>query len=68
MAKYYVNDHAQPSGEHEVHREGCVWLAKAKSTTYLGDFTNCASAVSKAKTIYSNVDGCKTCSPECHTR
>lgn len=67
MATYYVNDNAQPNGDHEVHKVGCVWLAKVLSKTYLGDFSNCQDAVKKAKQIYVTADGCATCSPECHT-
>lgn len=68
MVSYYVNDHAQQnSGDHEVHREGCVWLPSIESKTYLGEFTSCEPAVRKAKTIYASADGCATCSPACHT-
>lgn len=68
MPNYYVNDNAQPTGEHEVHRDGCTWLAEIISKTALGYHSSCHGAVSKARTIYSNVDGCKTCSEDCHTR
>ena len=68
MADYYVNDTPQvPSGDHEVHEDGCYWLALASSTTYLGDFPSCEPAVRKAKTIYPTADGCATCSPDCHS-
>jgi len=67
MPLYYVNDNAQNNGDHEVHKEGCVWLAKASSTTSLGYHSFCASAVQSAKKIYSTADGCATCSPDCHT-
>ena len=32
MASYYVNDNAQPNGDHEVHESGCYWLGLARST------------------------------------
>jgi hypothetical protein len=66
MASYYVNNNAQSNGDHEVHKEGCSWLAKAVSTKYLGEFHHCSGAVLEAKKTYSRSNGCKTCSPDCH--
>jgi len=68
VARYWVNDNAQSgSNDHEVHRDGCVWLPKIVSKTYLGDFSNCQEAVRKARTVYRDSNGCATCSPQCHT-
>lgn len=68
MPRYYVNDNAQPlSGDHEVHVEGCSWLGLVVSKTDLGIFNSCAEAVTAAKKKYSDCNGCKTCSPACHT-
>jgi hypothetical protein len=66
MDYYYVNDNAQSTGEHEVHKEGCSFFPKNR--TYLGYFSNCKDAVEKAKDHYANVDGCAHCCPQCHTR
>jgi len=66
MDSYYVNDVAQPTGEHEVHKDGCYYMPSRK--TYLGEFSSCHPAVEKAKQIYSNVDGGRCCCPDCHTR
>jgi hypothetical protein len=66
MSKYYVNDHAQASGDHEVHKDGCTWLGLTISKTYLGEYSNCFGAVAKAKEIYSQSDGCAFCSPLCN--
>lgn len=66
MDHYYVNNVAQSTGEHEVHKEGCQYFPSNR--TYLGYFSNCQDAVKKANTIYSNVGGCYTCSRPCHTR
>lgn len=66
MALYYVNNNAQSSGDHEVHVSGCVWLAKAHSTKYLGDFASCYGAVAEAKKYYSTADGCATCCSACN--
>lgn len=64
---YYVNDNAQlGSGDHEVHRERCSWLAFATSKTYLGYYSNCKDAMAKAMTIYRQSDGCAYCCKECH--
>ena len=66
MDNYYVNNKAQPTGEHEVHKEGCSCLPSDK--TYLGIYSNCQDAVKEAKKHYSNVDGCAFCTPDCHTK
>ena len=64
---YYVNDNSQAdSGDYEVHKDGCSWLALAKSKSYLGYFTNCKDAIVKAKTTYNQVDGCAYCCKECN--
>ncbi|GMN06287.1 hypothetical protein MTsPCn5_16760 [Croceitalea sp. MTPC5] len=67
MAKYYVNKNAQANGDHEVHKEGCVWLPLVGNRIYLGSFTNCKSAVREAKKYYTQVNGCYYCSRDCHT-
>ena len=63
--KYYVNQHAQANGDHEVHVEGCNYMPTNRS--YLGDFTNCADAVRTAKKLYPQSNGCFYCSRPCHT-
>ncbi len=68
MATYFVNDNAQPTGEHEVHRSDCAWLRLVASRTDLGDHFYCNTAVQKAKQYYTNVDGCYYCSNACHNR
>ena len=68
MAKYYVNDRAQSTGEHEVHKEGCPFLPLVVSKTYLGEHSSCQLALIEAKKYYNNVDGCATCCRNCHTR
>ena len=67
MASYYVNKSAQANGDHEVHREGCSWLPKPENRVYLGEYHSCHGAVVKARTHYSQVNGCAHCSPDCHT-
>ncbi len=65
MANYYVNDNAQPNGDHEVHKQGCNWMPSNR--TYLGDHASCTTAVFAAKQIYGRANGCYFCSRECHT-
>jgi hypothetical protein len=67
MPSYYVNTHKQHSGDHEVHKQGCSYLPMPQSRQYLGEFTNCQDAVSKAKQQFSQVNGCAYCCYECHT-
>jgi len=66
MANYYLNNNAQPNGDHEVHKEGCTWMPGNR--TYLGDFASCHGAVAEAKRRQPRADGCATCCPDCHTR
>lgn len=68
MADYYLNLTPQNTGEYEVHEHGCYWLSLAAYTKYLGDYATCRGAVSHAKALNFNADGCKHCSPLCHTR
>jgi hypothetical protein len=68
MAAYHVNKNAQPTGEHEVHENGCSYQPDAGNRQALGDHTSCQSAVKKAKEYYTKVDGCYFCSKACHTR
>jgi alkylhydroperoxidase family enzyme len=64
---YYVNDNAQANGDHEVHKDGCGWLALAHSKTYLGYFATCREAVETAKLKYRQSNGCAYCATACHT-
>lgn len=69
--KYYVNSQQQPTGEHEVHKnQGCPTPAAPHHQIDLGDFASCYPAVEEAKRRYPEweIDGCKHCSPLCHTR
>lgn len=68
MPNYYVNANAQSTGEHEVHEEGCSWLRLVTEKEHLGHFNSCHGAIEEAKSRGYNADGCKHCSPECHTR
>jgi hypothetical protein len=65
---YYVNDRAQANGDHEVHDHYCQYLPLLPNRTYLGEFSNCRDAVIEATKHHRQVNGCKTCSSECHTQ
>ncbi len=65
MNHYYVNNKAQANGDHEVHKDGCIFMPSDK--TYLGYFSTCQEAVKVAKVKFYQVNGCKTCSYACHT-
>jgi hypothetical protein len=67
MKKYYVNKNAQSNRDHEVHIEDCRYLPNSDNRKYLGEHSNCGSAVTEAKKTYSQSNGCKTCSNSCHT-
>jgi len=66
--KYYTNKNAQSNGDHEVHKADCNYLPMESNRKPLGDFSNCQDAVKEAKKTDSSADGCKHCSPACHTR
>ncbi|MXV50334.1 hypothetical protein GS399_05065 [Pedobacter sp. HMF7647] len=65
--KYYVNDREQSNGDHEVHREDCDYLPTLTNRRYLGVFSDCRDAVTEAKKVFRQVNGCKFCSRLCHT-
>lgn len=65
--RYYVNQNAQPNGDHEVHTYTCTHGPAEHNRTYLGEYDSCRPAVAKAKTIYWKSNGCYYCSNACHT-
>lgn len=68
MPAYYVNKNIQPTGEHEVHKEGCHRMPELQNRVYLGYFSNAIDAVREARRYYTNVDGCYYCSNEAHKK
>lgn len=65
---YYVNDTLSADNDHEVHEQSCYWLSIANRKTYLGFFVGCIPAVKiSQESHYRNSNGCKHCSPICHT-
>lgn len=67
MASYYVNRNAQSNGDHEVHTTGCSYMPQPENRIYLGEHSNCATAVREARRYYSQVNGCYYCCRPCHT-
>lgn len=66
MPCYIVNKNAQPSGDHEVHKEGCQYMPDIDNQMPLGSHESAHSAVEKAKGRYPTADGCAHCCPECN--
>ncbi|OIQ52224.1 hypothetical protein BerOc1_00698 [Pseudodesulfovibrio hydrargyri] len=68
MYRYYVNKHAQRTGEHEVHTSLCGYRPQPDNCIYLGEFKSCQGAIAKAREYYADADGCYFCCRECHSR
>ncbi|MGV0757590.1 hypothetical protein ACTS95_10445 [Empedobacter brevis] len=67
MERFYVNNNAQPNGDHEVHRSNCIYVPYILSKKDLGNHDGCHNAVTEAKKTYKQSNGCATCCPACHT-
>lgn len=65
MPIYYVNNRPQPNGDHEVHRDNCIYLPADRKE--LGFYLSCSDAIKVARRIYKTANGCVICSPTCHT-
>ena len=48
MAKYRVNWNTQPTGKHEVHKEGCPHAPNPPICQHLEAFDQCSYAVAAA--------------------
>lgn len=66
MALYYINNNKDNKGYNEVHRSDCYYLSIASNKSYLGSFDNGIQAVSYAKSLGYNPDGCYFCCNEAH--
>ena len=69
MPRFCVNRQAQPSGEHEVHDLATTTpcLPVLDNRVDLGHHASCRTAVSAARELFSNVNGCFHCANDCHT-
>lgn len=67
MPHYCVNKNAQTNGDHEVHTYECSFLPDQDNRHYLGIFASCGPAVTAAKNVYWQSNGCYFCCNACHT-
>ncbi|MBB4265975.1 hypothetical protein [Roseospira visakhapatnamensis] len=67
MDKYCVNKTPQANGDHEVHKEDCLFWPEKKQVMDLGYHTDCHSAMMRAKMHYPQSNGCRHCCAPCHT-
>lgn len=70
MPNYCVNRNPQATGEHEVHNldVNCGHLPALLDRVELGQHPTCYGAVIEARKRYDKVDGCRHCTPDCHSR
>ena len=71
MINYYLNLNAQVNGDHEIHKESCLYYYMYKTGNnfeHLGSFDNDYSALNYAKNKHPNlkIDGCSYCCPSIH--
>ena len=67
MAFWYVDDIAQPNGDHLVHHDSCFELSLSPRKSLIGSFTNCRDALAKSRVQhYQHSNGCPVCAPGCH--
>lgn len=76
MAKYILNRNRQDSQSglnYELHNEtaSCEYLPHHQNRLDVGYFNSCHQAMAAARQKYpqyaSSIDGCRWCSPDCHT-
>ncbi|WP_295534029.1 hypothetical protein [uncultured Thioclava sp.] len=70
MGLFYLNKRQTNDIDYEVHLDGCYWLTLVTDKEYLGNFVECSGAVAEAKRqhpTWYRINGCKHCSPACHT-
>ena len=67
MNRYVLNLNQQPSGDYEVHKEGCS-VFPVLNFEELGNHMNCSSAIKEAEKNHPSkrIDGCTHCIPLCH--
>ena len=59
-----------PNHNHEVHKENCSELPSPSNREYLGSFSTSKAALQEAEKRHPSwdIDGCKICCSEIHTR
>lgn len=63
---YTVTLLPQDQGKHFVHRTDCQVLPEHIDLVELGSFDQCTEAIPKARELFSPVNGCALCCPDCH--
>jgi hypothetical protein len=64
MAHYFIDNHAQPNGDHEVHKVGCVRMPMDKR--YLGNYEFVSQAMLEARKEFWQSNGCVACARDQH--
>ena len=59
MPHYFINNHAQPNGDHEVHAVGCRQMPADKR--YLGNFDTLPEAMMEARKEFWQSSNCISC-------
>ncbi|WP_414024129.1 hypothetical protein [Carnobacterium maltaromaticum] len=70
MPNYICNKNTDKNGLHEVHTTICSRLPLPQNQLDIGYFYDCHAAIKQLKVWNpgkTNFDGCKYCSPSCHT-
>ncbi len=65
MSHYFINNHAEDDGAHEVHRVGCKKMPMDKA--YLGNFEHVEAALIEARKEFWQSRGCDRCAREYRT-
>ncbi len=66
---FVVNKYAQmKTGEHTIHKIGCIRKPKSKNIKELGDFEDARVALAEATKYYACLNGCKYCCKEIHLK
>jgi hypothetical protein len=59
MPHYFINNHAQPNGDHDVHAVGCRQMPSDKR--YLGNFESLPEAMMEARKEFWQSNHCMSC-------
>lgn len=65
MKVYYLDTQKTIFGENEVHEEGCYRLPKKEKKKYIGKFSNCHTAVKRARKQFEDAVECYFCIGQC---
>lgn len=65
MSHFFINNHPEPDGSHEVHLVGCKRMPADKR--YLGNFYSVSEALIEARQEFWQSSGCERCARELPT-